>query len=150
MSVSERIPDRNVWRIYLTTFALGLAYGMAISVLAVFLAARGFSKREIGSLAAWFAAGIVALAVPMGALIRRFSARATLAASLGGYALCVGAFPFLDSYAAVAGVRWKSWKDSTSASPCARVRARTRATSCATFCISKSMASTVPLAATAS
>jgi MFS family permease len=106
VSVSERIPDRNVWRIYLTTFALGLAYGMAISVLAVFLAARGFTKRDIGSLAAWFAAGIVALSVPMGALIRRFSARATLAASLGGYALCVGAFPFLDSYAAVAGVRF--------------------------------------------
>jgi MFS family permease len=106
VSVSERIPDRNVWRIYLTTFALGLAYGMAISVLAVFLAARGFTKREIGSLAAWFAAGIVALSIPMGGLIRRFSARATLAASLGGYAVCIGAFPFLSSYAAVAGVRF--------------------------------------------
>src|SRR6188474_752322 len=79
---------------------------MAISVLSIFLVARGFSKREIGSLAAWFAAGIVALAIPMGGLIRRFSARATLAASLGGYALCVSAFPFLHSYAAVAGVRF--------------------------------------------
>ncbi len=38
-----RIPDGNVWRVYVTTFALGVAYGTALSVLALRLDARGDS-----------------------------------------------------------------------------------------------------------
>src|SRR5712691_7203277 len=74
-SFVERVPDKNVWRIYRVTFALGMAYGTAISVIALFLDAHGFGKLAIGKLAAWFAAGIVLFSLPMGPLVRRFSAK---------------------------------------------------------------------------
>src|SRR5262249_17760209 len=102
----SRIADRNIWLVYGAIFLLGLAYGISISLVGIFLDARGFTKRAIDSLAAWFALGIVPLSLPAGAFIRRFSARATLVACLGGYAAAVAAFPFLPSYAAVAAVRF--------------------------------------------
>ena len=102
----ERITNPNIYRVYATTFALGVAYGIAISVLAVHLDQRGFEKTAIGELAAAFALGIVALSLPMGWLIRRFSAKTVLAASLFGYALTVGVFPLLYSYGAIAFVRF--------------------------------------------
>jgi len=91
----SRIPDPNIWRINRATLALGIAYGMAISLLAVFLARAGYPKDDIGHLAAAFALGLTTFAVPVGALIRRFSARATLVASLVGYAVTVASFPFV-------------------------------------------------------
>jgi MFS family permease len=102
----QRIADPNIFRVYWATLALGIAYGIAISVLSVYLAERSFPKRDIGRLAAVFAFGIVAMSLPMGALIRRFSAKATLAASLLGYSLTVSAFPLLDDFATVAAVRF--------------------------------------------
>ncbi|KYF89654.1 MFS transporter permease [Sorangium cellulosum] len=102
----RRIPDRNIWLIYGAIFLLGLAYGIAISLTAVFLDARGFNKRDIGLLASCFALGIVLLSLPMGALIRRFSAKATLVISLAGYAGAVGVFPFLPGFASIAAVRF--------------------------------------------
>lgn len=102
----RRIPDRNIWLIYAAILLLGLAYGIAISLLAVFLDARGLSKTDIGQLASIFALGIAALSLPMGALIRRFSAKATLVMSLAGYAVAVGIFPFLPSFPAMAAVRF--------------------------------------------
>lgn len=106
MRLAERIPDPNVWRVYRATLALGLAYGIAISLTAIFLDQIGFEKSDIGTLAAWFATGIVALSLPMGALIRRFSAKTTLAMALGGYAITVSVFPFLHSYTSIAVVRF--------------------------------------------
>lgn len=106
MRLAERIPDPNVWRVYRATLALGLAYGIAISLTAIFLDQIGFSKSDIGTLAAWFATGIVALSLPMGGLIRRFSAKTTLAIALGGYAITVSVFPFLHSYTSIAVVRF--------------------------------------------
>ena len=103
---AERVPDRNVWRIYRVTFALGMAYGTAISVIALFLDAHGFGKLAIGKLAAWFAAGIVLFSLPMGPLVRRFSAKRTLAASLAGYAAAVTAFPFMRTFWAIALLRF--------------------------------------------
>jgi MFS family permease len=96
-TVRERVDDPNIYRVYWATLALGTAYGLAISVLAPYLDQRGFSKTAIGELAAWFASGIVALSLPMGWLIRRFSAKATLAVSVVGYATTVGVFPLLDA-----------------------------------------------------
>ncbi len=106
MSLSKRIPHPDIWRVYTATLSLGLAYGIAISEIAIFLDAHGFDKTSIGSLAAWFASGIVLLSLPMGALIRRFSAKAVLATSLFGYSLTVTAFPLLTSYATLAAVRF--------------------------------------------
>jgi MFS family permease len=105
-SFVERVPDKNVWRIYRVTFALGMAYGTAISVIALFLDAHGFGKLAIGKLAAWFAAGIVVFSLPMGPLVRRFSAKYMLAASLAGYAAAVTAFPFMRSFWAIAALRF--------------------------------------------
>jgi MFS family permease len=105
-AIHARVSDPNIYRVYATTLALGAAYGIAIAVLAVYLDQRGFRETQIGDLAVAFALGIVALSLPMGALIRRFSAKTTLAASLFGYALTVSVFPLLDSFAAIAAVRF--------------------------------------------
>src|SRR6187551_3192524 len=102
----QRIPDPNVWRIYGITLALGVAYGTAISVIGRFLTTHGVSKLEIGQLAAWFAAGIVAFSLPMGPLVRRFSAKYMLAISLAGYAAAVLVFPFTHSFWALAALRF--------------------------------------------
>ncbi len=105
-SFVERVPDPNMWRIYGITLALGTAYGMAISVLGIFLNASGFKETDIGKLAAWFAAGIVAFSLPMGPLARRFSNKRLLAISLAGYAVAITLFPFLHSFAAIAALRF--------------------------------------------
>lgn len=102
----RRISDRNIWLINGAIFLLGLAYGIAISLTSVFLDERGFDKRDIGLLASCFALGIVLFSLPMGALIRRFSAKTTLVLTLVGYAAAVGVFPFLPGFAAIAAVRF--------------------------------------------
>ena len=102
----ERINDPNILRVYATTFVLGVAYGTAIAVLSVYLDQLGFEAKAIGRLASIFALGIVALSLPMGFLIRRFSAKATLTAALFGYAFTVSLFPLLSSFASIAVVRF--------------------------------------------
>ena len=104
--VLSRIPDRNIWRVYGAIFLLSLGYGIVLSILAVFLDARGLGKTQIGSLAAWFALGIVCFSIPIGFLIRRFSARTVMIASLAGYAVSIMIFPFLPGYAAMVADRF--------------------------------------------
>src|SRR5688500_11212903 len=103
--LKDRIPDPNIRLIFAGIFILGLAYGVSLALVGLFLDERGFEKREIGTLAVWFAGGIVALSLPMGWFIRRFSARAALIASLFGYAVAVAAFPLMPGYASIAAVR---------------------------------------------
>lgn len=103
--VFKRIGDRNILVVFGATLLLGAGYGVSIALTSLHLDARHFSKHDIGTLAAWFALGIVLLSLPMGALIRRFSARAVLVASLAGYAACVSLFPRLDTYSAIAAAR---------------------------------------------
>lgn len=105
-SVLSRIRDRNIRVVYLAVFLLGTAYGMAIAVIALHLDARGFTKADIGQLAAFFACGIVAMSLPVGVLLRRLSAKVTLTGSLLGYAVTVGLFPLLHSYGAIAFARF--------------------------------------------
>ncbi len=100
------IRDRNIWLIYAAILLLGLAYGISVSIVGIFLKAAGYSKTDIGSLAVAFASGICALALPIGIFIRRFSARSTLIASLAGYAVMVTAFPYLPNFASIAVVRF--------------------------------------------
>jgi MFS family permease len=102
----SRIGDRNIGLVYVAIFVLGLAYGASIALTALHLDSIAFTKHEIGLLAAAFASGIVALALPAGALIRRFSAKRTLLCCLLGYALCVTAFPFQTGMPSVALVRF--------------------------------------------
>lgn len=93
----RRIADRNIWVIYAVVVLLGVAYGTSIAVLAVHLDAHGIPKLAMGGLAAAFALGIVCLSIPAGWIVQRFGAKATLAAALAGYAVCVTSFPFLST-----------------------------------------------------
>jgi MFS family permease len=102
----ERIRDRNIWVVYAAVLLVGFAYGSSISIVGIFLDARGYTKPDIGSLAVWFALGIVGLSLPMGALIKRFTARAMLVGCLLGYAAMVTIFPFLPTFYATAVVRF--------------------------------------------
>ncbi len=102
----SRIRDRNIWLVYAAVLLLGTAYGLAVALIALHLSARGFDKKAIGSLAVWFASGIVVMALPAGQLVRRFSAKHTLVAALAGYALSVALFPWLRSYEAIALARF--------------------------------------------
>jgi len=104
--MARRISDRNIWLIFFAIFLVGIAYGVSISLTALHLDARGFRKEQIGTLAAWFASGIVVLSLPMGALIRRFSAKTALLVALLGYAACVSIFPHLTTYGGIAGARF--------------------------------------------
>ncbi len=90
-----RVRDRNVWVILGATLLLGIAYGVSVSLVALHLDSIGFGKVAIGQLAAAFALGIVTLAVPVGALVKRVSAKRTLLVAVAGYALAVSIFPLL-------------------------------------------------------
>jgi MFS family permease len=100
--VLSKIRDKNIWTIYEAILVLGIAYGISIALTPHLLDIRGFTKPQMGSLAAWFALGIVSLSLPMGAFIRRFSAKWTLVGALAGYATSVSLFPALHSFAAIA------------------------------------------------
>ncbi len=104
--VKRKVDDPNVIRIYLATLGLGTAYGMAISVISVFLTARGYHETDIGTLAAWFAAGIMLTAIASGSLVGRLGAKAVLVAALFIYATTVALFPFAPSYTAIAALRF--------------------------------------------
>ena len=69
----RNIRDPNIRLVYAAAFLLGTAYGISIAVIALHLDARGFDKSDIGQLAAFFASGIVAMSLPVGALLRRLS-----------------------------------------------------------------------------
>ena len=64
-ALKDKIGDPNITRIYLATLGLGTAYGMAISVIAVFLTARGYQETDIGSLAAWLRPDMTSCSRPL-------------------------------------------------------------------------------------
>jgi len=105
-SLRTRIPDKNIWFVYLTILVLSIAYGLAIALTPEVLASRSLSEGQVGQLASWFGFGIVSFAIPSGAIIRRFSARNTLAVCILGYALMIGIFPFLEDYTTIAACRY--------------------------------------------
>ena len=100
------IRDRNVLVLYQAIFLIGAAYGVSISLTPLQLDALHFTKEHIGSLAAWFAGGIVVLSLPMGRIVRRFGARTTLITAIVGYAFCVAMFPLLQRYFTIAAIRF--------------------------------------------
>jgi predicted MFS family arabinose efflux permease len=105
-ALRDKIDDPNVIRVYVATLGLGTAYGMAISVISVFLSERGYTETDIGSLAAWFAAGIMAMAIASDFLVKRFSAKVVLVAALFTYATTVALFPFAPNYSAMGALRF--------------------------------------------
>jgi MFS family permease len=105
-NLRTRIPDKNIWFVYLTILVLSIAYGLAIALTPEVLAHRELTEGQVGQLASWFGFGIVSFAIPSGAIIRRFSARNTLAVCILGYALMIGLFPFLHDYPTIAACRY--------------------------------------------
>jgi len=104
--VRAKIKDRNIWLINATILLVGVACGMAIALLAIHLDERRYTKEDIGTLAAWFALGIVGFSFPMSALIEKITAKRTLVAALFLYAMTVAVFPFVTgSFALAAFVR---------------------------------------------
>lgn len=101
-----RVPDPTTRAIYATTLLVGTAYGVSIALTALRLNDLGFSKPEIGSLAAVFASGIVVASAPAAMLMKRVSAKTLLVLALVGYAACVGIFPFVRTGGAIAAVRF--------------------------------------------
>ncbi len=97
--------DRNVLYVYASILLLGVAYGASLSVTPLQLKREHFTSPEIGTLAIWFGGGVVAMSIPAGALIRRFSAKATLIASLLVYACAVVLFPLQTTYVGTGLVR---------------------------------------------
>jgi MFS family permease len=102
----DRVRDPTIRVIYAATLVVGIGYGVSVSLTALRLHALQFGKPAIGSLAAVFASGIVVASLPMGRVLKRVSAKTVLVASLAGYALCVGVFPFLESAPAIATARF--------------------------------------------
>jgi len=97
--------NRNIRLVYLTIFLLGTAYGASLSVTPLQLAKERFDTTQIGTLAIWFASGIVAMSLPAGALIRKLSAKRTLRIALFTYALAVALFPLQSTYVGTGLVR---------------------------------------------
>lgn len=106
MSDRDTADSPAISHLYRATFLFGLGCGISLALTALFLSAHGYTKRDIGSLAAFFASGIVVMALPAGALIRRFSGKRVLLTAMAVYAGCVAAFPFCHGYFQVAGVRF--------------------------------------------
>ncbi|MEO8877360.1 MAG: MFS transporter, partial [Polyangiaceae bacterium] len=97
--------SRAIMRVYAATLTIGIAYGISISLTPLVLNKHHFSESAIGALAAIFATGIILMSLPVGGLIRRFSARNALRVAIVGYAVAVACFPWPQSFAGVAVVR---------------------------------------------
>ncbi len=102
----RKIRDRDIWVIYAAVLLLSVAYGTAISVLAIHLDGQGLPRERMGWLAAAFALGIVSFSVPAGGFVQRFGAKTTMLVALLGYAVCITAFPFPRSLGLLAAVRF--------------------------------------------
>ncbi len=94
-TLRERVPDRNLWIVYATTWVLATAYGLALALTPIVLHGLALGDVEVSNLAASFGLGIVTFAIPAGAIIRRVSAKRTLVVCIIGYASMIGVFPFL-------------------------------------------------------
>ena len=104
--VREILRDRSIRVAYLMCLMLGVAYGVVMAIVAIYLnKERGFSETTIGGLAFFFSVGIAVFALPMGMLVRVWSPRVMLAVALIGYGAATAIFPFLTTFAALATAR---------------------------------------------
>jgi len=100
-----RAIDPQIKLVFGAVALLGIAYGATTSVLAIHLDARGLGKTAIGGLATFFAAGIAAMSLPAGWLVRKVGARLVLLGALAVYLACVLVFPHLSTFGPIAASR---------------------------------------------
>ncbi|MFO0661664.1 MAG: MFS transporter [Polyangiaceae bacterium] len=105
-TVLRSIRDRNIWTIYAGVLLLSHSYGVAVSLTPLRFKELGFTKAEMGNVAVWYALGLVLFSLPMGALIRKFSAKTVLLVTLLGYTVAVGVFPLATTFPMVALIRF--------------------------------------------
>ncbi len=103
--VARTVPA-HLRRLYAATIPFGIGCGISLGLTPTHLPKLGFTKQNIGTLSIFFAAGLVLFALPVGMLIRRFSAERMMAFSLLGYGLCLIAFPHATTYESIAFVRF--------------------------------------------
>jgi MFS family permease len=101
-----KVNDRNIYVMWAGALLLGVAYGVALSLTPLHLKELKFSEQSIGTLASWFALGIVLLSVPTGAIVKKTSARGMILVCLLGYAASVIIFPYLRGYPQIAAARF--------------------------------------------
>ncbi|MBK7828881.1 MFS transporter [Nannocystis sp.] len=105
-AVRDILKDPSIRVAYMMCLMLGIAYGIVMAIVAVYLnKERGIDEQTIGGLAFFFSAGIAIFAVPMGALVRVLSPRVMLAVALAGYGVATAVFPFLTTFTGLATAR---------------------------------------------
>lgn len=105
-AVRDILKDGSIRVAYLMCLMLGVAYGIVMAIVAVYLnKERGIDEQTISRLAFYFSAGIAVFAVPMGALVRVLSPRVMLSVALVGYGIATAVFPFLGTEVAWATAR---------------------------------------------
>lgn len=103
--IDRQVPS-HLKRLYAATIPFGIGCGISLGLTPLHLLKNGYTEGDLGTLSLFFASGLVLASLPVGALIRRFSAERILAISLLGYALSLIAFPYAGSYKAIALVRF--------------------------------------------
>lgn len=93
-------------RLYAATVPFGIGCGISLGLTPLHLRNNGYTEKNMGTLSLFFGAGLVLFSLPVGTLIRRFSAERMLMLSLFGYAACLIAFPFASTYESIALVRF--------------------------------------------
>jgi MFS family permease len=102
----ERKVPQHLRRLYAATIPFGIGCGISLGLTPTYLPKLGFTEQNIGTLSTFFAAGLVLFALPIGVLIKRFSAERMMAACLLLYGLCLIAFPHATTYNGIAFVRF--------------------------------------------
>lgn len=92
------LADKTIVTMLLGVIALGTAYGVASTLAPLFLNKLQFTTKIVGITQSLFAAGIVAGSIPMGAAVRKFSARTVLVVCLIGYTLVAAVFPLFQAW----------------------------------------------------
>src|SRR5690349_1642284 len=71
--VERKVPT-HLRRLYAATIPFGIGCGISLGLTPTYLPKLGFNEQNIGTLSIFFAAGLVLFALPVGKLIRKFSA----------------------------------------------------------------------------
>jgi MFS family permease len=104
-NVERKVP-KHLKRLYAATIPFGIGCGISLGITPTYLPKLGFNEQNIGTLSLFFAAGLVLFALPVGALIRKFSAERVMYLSLFIYGITLIAFPWFTSYEGIGFVRF--------------------------------------------
>ena len=102
----DRKVPTHLRRLYAATIPFGIGCGISLGITPTYLPKLGFNEQNIGTLSIFFAAGLVLFALPVGKLIRKFSAERIMCLSLLVYGITLIAFPWVKTYQGIGFVRF--------------------------------------------